>query len=553
MIEMSILGQRSRELVNSYDLSLEQRIVGAGSNLACKDEELWKHVEGLLKEGDAQDTHSLGLDPLQVMEESLKATHAPLTATSGRVRARGGLKELTKAFEVLEQAALNLYLGPWREEYKVVKMYSGIFTHCIKPVLSTAQILKLFGLLGYQPCSGRHEQLRRQSSGVSSTSTANLLHLSCAFFLARCECRLLLSALGKHAGDVEWELSLVRERQRGRSLQVALDNTSKMLEVNKPLKEELSGMDGELDLYTAEMVINDGESPRSLSWVAHSTTSPPAVVTHSNGDTSPSSLSIPPPREPVCVSTLNYQVKTSLLGSSTTRNLSATSKQPYEESTKVGFDRADSQSRSPAAQDLGVCKKKVSSPSDNQYFCSCVHSDSLYLRHCLNCNTLHHSICALLQNCRISGHTVAEKMREEITETRAMSPQRVQSLREGGRSVSPAHVKGNADISSLDLCDPTSLTPQPIPYHDCCDTANPDPRFICVSCWVFHSGTCKGIEYCQNFHTLKRLGVCPCGKQCSRKPLVLCRYCGKEYCNLCWYRNPVTCACGQTFDQSSSV
>ncbi len=128
MREMSISRQRARDLVGAYDHSLEQQIVRQGSNLACRDEELWKKVEGLLRDGDAQETHCLGLDPLKVMEESLKAaaaaasTSAPPTASAGRIQARGGLSGLAKAFEVLEQAALNLHLGPWREEYKVVKV-----------------------------------------------------------------------------------------------------------------------------------------------------------------------------------------------------------------------------------------------------------------------------------------------------------------------------------------------------------------------------------------------------------------------------------------------
>lgn len=98
-------------------------------------------------------------------------------------------------------------------------MYSGTFTHFIKPVLSTPQIEKLFGLLGYQP-SSRHEQLRLQPSRVGPASLEDLVRLSCAFFLARCECRLLLTALGKHVGETQWELSMVRERQKGNSLQV---------------------------------------------------------------------------------------------------------------------------------------------------------------------------------------------------------------------------------------------------------------------------------------------------------------------------------------------
>lgn len=123
MVEMSNSKQRASDLKSAYDHSLEQQILGRGSTLVCRDEELWKQVEGRLRDGDAQETHCLGLDPLSVMEESLKAAVAARAAAGGgQVKVRGGLQGLAKAFEVLEQAALNLYLGPWREEYKVVKV-----------------------------------------------------------------------------------------------------------------------------------------------------------------------------------------------------------------------------------------------------------------------------------------------------------------------------------------------------------------------------------------------------------------------------------------------
>ena len=120
---MSSSRQRPRDLLKAYDHSLEQQIVGRGSSHACGDEELWRQVEGRLREGDAQDTHCLGLDPLAVMEESLKAAPAAPGAARGvKVKPRGRLQGLAKAFEVLEQAALNLHIGPWRDEYKVVKV-----------------------------------------------------------------------------------------------------------------------------------------------------------------------------------------------------------------------------------------------------------------------------------------------------------------------------------------------------------------------------------------------------------------------------------------------
>lgn len=115
---MSISRWRATDLVSAYSYSLEQQIVERGSSLVCRDEKLFAQAEDLLRDGDAQDIHCLDLDPLLVMEESLKAS----ATDPGRTKVKGGLQGLAKAFEVVEQAALNLYLGPWRREYKFVKV-----------------------------------------------------------------------------------------------------------------------------------------------------------------------------------------------------------------------------------------------------------------------------------------------------------------------------------------------------------------------------------------------------------------------------------------------
>lgn len=563
MKEMSISRHRARDLVASYDRSLERQIVGRGSSLACRDDELWKQVEGLLRDGDAQETHCLGLDPLSVMEESLTAAAAAASTTAagaGRVKARGGLQGLAKAFEVLEQAALNLYLGPWRDEYKVVKMYSGMFTHHIKPVLSMPQIEKLFGLLGYQLSSSRHEQLCLQLPRVSPSSLDDLLYLSCAFFLARCECCLLLTALGKHLGEVQWELSLVRERQRGSSLQVALDNTKKALGVNKPLMEPFDG-EGEVDLYTDEHV-NGGqrevvvdESPRSLTWINQSSASPPAGKSHSNGMTSLSSSSTSlSTREDVCISTYNCQLtKTSALESDTARSSSASMRQSRRPCEELRFDKGDSQSRSLQTEATELCEREA----EANHLCSCLQTPRLCLNFCTECNISHDIACALIQPCLNKRHRTVftNNATEEMKELRAESPQ-CGSLRVSDMSTSPTLISSSAAMSSLALRDePKSIVTSrhPITYHECCDLAKLDPQVLCHSCGVFHSGSCREIDFCQSHHNIKPLGVCTCGRACSRKPLVLCRYCGNEYCSDCWYRSPVVCACGQTFDQSSSV
>lgn len=582
---MSILCQITKDLVKKYDHCLEQRLVEGASNLTCDDEVLRKHAEAILENGGAEDMHSLGLEPLKVMEVSLKATAALPVSTASPCR--GGLRGLAKAFEVLEQATLNLYLSPWREEYKVVKMYSGIFTHCIKPVLSTSQIGKLFGLLGYQACPGQQEQLLRGRSGIHSTSPGHLLQLSCGFFLARCECQLLLAALGNHGGEVEWELGLVMERRRGHSLQVALDNSKKLLDTNQALTEEVSeecgaGGELELDLYTAGGLKSgrgetagfhdDHGGPRSLSWVAnHGGPSPTSILlTHSNGFPTPSSSSSttaaaaaaataisPRAREPRCVSTFNCQLsKTSpprQIPSGATRTASAATTQvaaPDEDSQSHGFDRNEDRPSIAMAQASGLAKSEASLPPSPEHLCSCVQSSSPRLKNCLNCNTLHNTTCPSLHKCHTNGHSVVlpYKTTEESGKTRPLSSQ---GLREPGWCVPQSRTKDDAAMSLL-LGTPESIAkpPQPITYHSCCDQAL-DPQYVCYTCEVFHSGACREVVSCEKYHDTKPLQVCHCGMACTRNPLVLCRYCGREYCSQCWYRNPVTCACGETFDHRS--
>ncbi|KAM8890948.1 spermatogenesis associated 2-like isoform 1-T2 [Spinachia spinachia] len=541
---MSVSRQRAGDLVAAYSHSLEQQIVGRGSNLACRDDEVWTQARDLLKDANAQEAHCLGLDPLRVMAESLAAAGAG---------GGGGLRGLDKAFEVLEQAALNLYLGPWRDEYKVVKMYSGMFTHFIKPVLSMPQVEKLFGLLGYQPSSSRNEQLRLQAPAVGPASSYDLLCLSCAFFLARCECRLLRTALEKHAGEAQWELSVVRERQRGYGLQAAVDNTRKSLASHQPPMQPYDG-EAEVDLYTdehvragqREAVLHDDESPHSLTRAARSGASAPAARAHSNGV---KSLSVSP-REHICVSKLDCRLsKAEPAESEPTRGPPTGARQGRRPHGESRFDKSDSQARS-----LQVCRSEAEADRLRVYD----QTPPPCLGRCGDGNASHDVTGASFRPCYVEKRDAAfpDSPTEEAREFGALSPQGGSLGLSAARAASPALSSGSAAMSSLALCsDPKAMMPplHPFAYHTCCNRAHPDPLALCISCGVFHAGSCREIDFCQTHHDIKPLGVCSCGRECSRKPLVLCRYCGNEYCSHCWYRSPVACSCGQTFDQSSPV
>ncbi|XP_058501104.1 spermatogenesis associated 2-like [Solea solea] len=537
---MSVSRQTVRDLLTAYDRSLEQQIVSGGSSLVCRDEELWNQVEELLRDGDAQETHCLGLDPLTVMEESLKAAAAASAGSGGgKVRARGGLRSLDKAFEVLEQAALNLYLTPWREEYKVVKMYSGPFTHYIKPVLSVPQIEKLFGLLGYHSSSPQHQQLCLQLLRISPSSVDDLLRLSCAFYLARCECRLLQAALGKHAGEAQWELRLVRERQRGHGVQVAVDNAMKTLKVDRPLMQPFDG-EADVDLYTDDHV-NGGQMEAApgdnKTWLTQMSASPPAGKTR--GEEMASS-STPPPAS-VCVSTFNCQLSAAAAAAPAEPALGSSD---VKKQSRRSCDKPDAEPQPGrlSSETAGLCAHDA----DVDRLCSCLQSPHVYLQRCMDCKSLHSITCALLHLCEMEKHCVLSRYAtaDDVKEVGAAVAASLQS-----------ESLGVSDARGAACDDPASTTPplRAITYHDCCDLALLDPQLLCRSCGVFHCSSCRDVDVCQRHHSVRQLGVCACGKPCARKPLVLCRYCGNEFCRACWYRSPVFCTCGQTFDQSSSV
>lgn len=507
-------GQRARDLEAAYSHCLKKQIVDQGSSLPCRDENFSNEVEELLKNEDGHNTHCLGLDTFNIMEESLQSAG---TDSKRATKVRTGLNGLAKAFEVLEQAALNLYLGPWREEYKVVKMYSGIFTHCIKPVFSTQQIELLFGLLGYKKSSTQREQLHLLPQRISAASMDELLQLSCAFFVGRCECRLLLAALGKHAGQPQWELHVVRERQRGYNLEIALDNTLRKLDVKQTL-QELSE-ESDMDLYTAEQDDEEqttvDESPRSLTWMPNKS---------ANGMH----------REPSYFSTHHPQNSEV---DSTAHSFSSISRYLYNETS---VDKSD-------ALPVNLEEKK-----NIELPCTCLTMTTGLLYTCTECQIYHHRNCPKLEPCQRNHNGNIEYVHEipENFFTRGAAA----SERKG--SLSPTLTRSSGALSSLTLQDKSEsyslFNVRHLAMHNCVDEPIHEAKLLCFTCQVFHTDFCNEAKNCLSSHQAKKLGWCSVEK-CSKLTCVLCKYCGNEYCKECWYVNPIHCRCGQTFDFSSSV
>ncbi|XP_061449936.1 spermatogenesis-associated protein 2-like protein isoform X2 [Rhineura floridana] len=106
-------------------------------------------------------------------------------ALRGQLDLGAALRNLGRAFEVLELAAVNLYFFPWRKEFGTIKTFSGVYVHILQGVLPEADITRSFRRLGYIPRDNLHLVISQLPPGAA------LLAAACCFFAARVECEIL--------------------------------------------------------------------------------------------------------------------------------------------------------------------------------------------------------------------------------------------------------------------------------------------------------------------------------------------------------------------------
>ncbi|KAK7901464.1 hypothetical protein WMY93_018233 [Mugilogobius chulae] len=61
------------------------------------------------------------------------------------------LSRLVRATELLETLCLNLYLQPWRKEFRKLKTFTGAFVYCLLPALGTSTLQFTLASIGYLP------------------------------------------------------------------------------------------------------------------------------------------------------------------------------------------------------------------------------------------------------------------------------------------------------------------------------------------------------------------------------------------------------------------
>ncbi|XP_015223694.2 spermatogenesis associated 2-like [Lepisosteus oculatus] len=382
-------GAGRKDLCETYRKSLEARVQEGRADLVCRDASLVDAVEGLLRRGGQEVHGSLQNDAFQVIGAALQ------TAPS----LQRGLERLVKGFEVLELAAINLFLCPWRQEFKMIKTFSGVYTHYLKPAFPEQTLLELFQKLGYRPRDRHQLEMGRQPPAEA------LLQLACGFFAARCESALLLAAASQleeprlSAGD------LLQERQRCRSLEEVVGNLRRKTEALAKRDENDWRTGGrsepktELDLYTEDgRLPNGGDQQQAISKEKPSAVSSvktglelEARYSQSAKSTTPRSADGSHSREGAYRSSLKFEVQ------KTSR------KEQGHKTREISLEHEAGSS--PAASKGERYSDGKGHDSQSFTLCGCSKSyDGVYFLKCPVCKVFHCCGCHVLEECRTKKH-----------------------------------------------------------------------------------------------------------------------------------------------------
>ncbi|OCT60151.1 spermatogenesis-associated protein 2 [Xenopus laevis] len=117
------------------------------------------------------------------------------------------LRSLHNAAAMLETIGINLFLYPWKKEYKSIKTYTGPFVYYVRAALSDDDIRHVLHNMGYVQELGPVYRLKEHVDPTQVKKVAFEL------FLARVECELLLEIYLQVKDRGYLEVDVVNERR----------------------------------------------------------------------------------------------------------------------------------------------------------------------------------------------------------------------------------------------------------------------------------------------------------------------------------------------------
>ncbi|XP_004687527.1 PREDICTED: spermatogenesis-associated protein 2 [Condylura cristata] len=131
----------------------------------------------------------------EVVESSLRALRS------------SSLHALHGAFSTLETVGINLFLYPWKKEFRSIKTYTGPFVYYVKSTLLEEDIRAILNYMGYVPELGTAYKL------TELVETLQVKMVSFELFLAKVECEQMLEIHSQVKDKGYSELDVVSERK----------------------------------------------------------------------------------------------------------------------------------------------------------------------------------------------------------------------------------------------------------------------------------------------------------------------------------------------------
>ncbi|XP_053843053.1 VPS9 domain-containing protein 1 isoform X2 [Vidua macroura] len=237
-------GQEFRqEFHQEYRRSLERELGPAGT---CPGPAVAERLRQRLQQEPAL-LEALQEDALALLARGLRDHPDPQLALRG----------LASAFRLLELAAVNLYLFPWRREFGTIPTFSGAYVHLLRPALPEADLVRSLGRLGYE----RRDQ-HRLAVGQLPPGPA-LIGAAVGFLACRLECEILAELAPRLRRPRADELLEARHRAGG------TEGCPEMLQELGTQRGAAADCGDDVDLYR--------ESPDSPEDTGSKDTAPPAL------------------------------------------------------------------------------------------------------------------------------------------------------------------------------------------------------------------------------------------------------------------------------------
>ncbi|XP_075702763.1 spermatogenesis-associated protein 2 [Rhinoderma darwinii] len=147
------------------------------------------------------------------------------------------LRSLHNAAAMLETIGINLFLYPWKKEYKNIKTYTGPFVYYVRAALIDDDIRHILNHMGYLQEQGTVYRLK------DHVDTTQVKRVSFELFLARVECELLLEIYLQVKDKGYLEVDVVNERKNSNEdVRGCTDEMKRRVECKETLNISMSRM-----------------------------------------------------------------------------------------------------------------------------------------------------------------------------------------------------------------------------------------------------------------------------------------------------------------------